>query len=99
LRIHHYSITRAFFNVLSHRFANPGLSTLPWAIKYLKVVIPAKAGIQAGALDAGSVIPDLIRDRHDGVRLFNCRVKKMPLGATGEAVFVWYFEFWSLGFV
>ncbi|PIP38829.1 MAG: hypothetical protein COX19_10545, partial [Desulfobacterales bacterium CG23_combo_of_CG06-09_8_20_14_all_51_8] len=34
--------------------------------------IPAKAGIKQFqyVLDAGSVIPDLIRDRHDGIRLF-----------------------------
>ena len=35
-------------------------------------VIPAKAGIQLilKVLDAGSVIPDLIRDRHDGFGTF-----------------------------
>ena len=36
------------------------------------IVIPAKAWIKQFqyVMDAGSVIPDLIRDRHDGIRLF-----------------------------
>jgi hypothetical protein len=58
------------------------------ATKYLKVVIPAKVLRQAQdrelaerpesrrALDAGSVIPDRIRDRHDGVGLVNRRINR-----------------------
>jgi hypothetical protein len=67
-------ISTPFFYSLAQSIITP-------AIKCLKVVIPANPGsesragpgIQARALDAGSVIPDLIRDRHDGVSLFNCR--------------------------
>ncbi|MEX1326302.1 MAG: hypothetical protein AB1Z29_05830 [Desulfobacterales bacterium] len=41
-------------------------------VKNFFSVIPAKAGIQYlhKILDAGSVIPDLIRDRHDKFGIF-----------------------------